>query len=155
ILQGVRQLSLDLRPSHLDDLGLAAALRWYLDAQAQRAGLKAEVQVGALPDDLSAATATTCFRVVQEAVTNVVRHARATRVSSTPECVQGMVAISARDDGVGFGVAAARRRALAGESMGLLGLEERVDLAGGRSSIESASGGRGTIVRAWLPGAVR
>src|SRR5262249_49404445 len=99
--------------------------------------------------------ATTCFRVVQEAVTNVVRHARATRISITLECVEGMVAISVRDDGVGFDVAAARRRALAGESMGLLGLEERVDLAGGRSSMESGWGGRGTIVRAGLPGAVR
>ncbi len=155
ILQGVRQLSLDLRPSLLDDLGLAAALRWYVDAQAQRAGLVADVLVGTLPEDLSAATATTCFRVVQEAVTNVVRHSRASRIWVTLECAGNTLTISVRDDGIGFDAAAAHGRALAGESMGLLGLEERVDLAGGRSSIESAPGGQGTTVRAWLPMAVR
>jgi len=151
ILEGVRQLSLDLRPSLLDDLGLAAALRWYVEAQAQRAGLTAEVVTGPLPDDLPTATATTCFRVVQEAVTNVVRHARATRIRVALESVDASLAVSITDDGIGFDATAARRRALAGESLGILGLEERVDLAGGRSSIESSSGGRGTVVHAWLP----
>jgi signal transduction histidine kinase len=151
ILEGVRELSLDLRPSLLDDLGLAAALRWYVGAQAQRAGLTAEVSTGTLPEDLSAAIATTAFRIVQEAVTNVVRHARATRIDVTVECVGGGLVISVGDDGTGFDVAAARRRALAGGSLGLLGLEERVHLAGGLSSIESTSGGLGTTVRAWLP----
>ncbi len=150
ILEGVRQLSLDLRPSLLDDLGLAAALRWYVGAQAQRAGLTAEIVAGTLPSDLSIAIATTCFRVVQEAVTNVVRHARATRIEVTLECVDGGLTVSVTDDGIGFDAATARRRALAGESLGILGLEERVDLAGGRSRIESA-GGQGTTVHAWLP----
>jgi len=88
---------------------------------------------------------------VQEAVTNVVRHARATRIRVTIECVDAGLTISITDDGIGFDTTAARRRALAGESLGILGLEERVDLAGGRSSIESSSGGRGTTVHAWLP----
>jgi signal transduction histidine kinase len=84
ILHGVRRLSLDLRPSLLDDLGLAAALRWYVGAQAQRAGLAEEVIAGAVPADLPSALATTCFRVAQEAVTNVVRHAHATRAHRDP-----------------------------------------------------------------------
>src|SRR5262245_5701695 len=150
ILQGVRQMSLDLRPSLLDDLGLAAALRWYVGAQAQRAGLIAEVVTDSLTDDLSTAAATTCYRVVQEAVTNVVRHARATRISVALARAEGGFELSIHDDGVGFDVTAARRRALQGTSMGLFGLEERVELAGGRSAIESAPG-RGTTVRAWLP----
>ena len=150
ILEGVRQLSLDLRPSLLDDLGLAVALRWYVDAQAERAGLTSEVVTGALPDDLPTDTATTCFRIVQEALTNVVRHARATRVWVTLERADAGLTVSITDDGIGFDVTTARQRALAGESLGILGLEERVDLAGGRSSIESAPGG-GTTVRAWLP----
>jgi signal transduction histidine kinase len=150
MLQGVRQMSLDLRPSLLDDLGLAAALHWYVTAQAQRAGLSAEVVAGALPDDLSMAAATTCYRVVQEAVTNVVRHARATRLTVTLASAERGLELSIHDDGCGFDVAAARRQALHGASMGLFGLEERVELAGGRSTIESVPG-QGTTIRAWLP----
>jgi signal transduction histidine kinase len=122
-----------------------------VEAQAQRAALTPEVVTETLPDDLPTATATTCFRFVQEAVTNVLRHARATRVRVTLQCVDAGLTISITDDGIGFDVTAARRRALAGESLGILGLEERVDLAGGHSSIESSPGGHGTTVRAWLP----
>jgi GAF domain-containing protein len=150
ILRGVRRLSLDLRPSLLDDLGLPAALRWYVGAQAERAGLAAEVVAGALPRDLSPALATSCFRIVQEAVTNVVRHARATRLTVTLDCADATLDLTVSDDGAGFDVPAARRRALEGESLGLLGLEERAELAGGRSVIESAPG-QGTTVRVSLP----
>lgn len=150
ILRGVRRLSLDLRPSLLDDLGLAAAVRWYVGAQAQRAGLAAEVVADALPGDLSPALATTCFRIVQEAVTNVVRHARATRLTVTLEFANATLDLTVSDDGAGFDVPAARRQALEGSSLGLLGLEERAELAGGRSVIESAPG-RGTTVRVSLP----
>jgi GAF domain-containing protein len=150
ILRGVRRLSLDLRPSLLDDLGLPAALRWYVGAQAQRAGFAAEVVAGALPDDLSPALATTCFRIVQEAVTNVVRHARATRLTVTLEFANAALDLTVSDDGAGFDVPVARRQALEGSSLGLLGLEERAELAGGRSVIESTPG-RGTTVRVSLP----
>lgn len=150
ILQGVRRMSLDLRPSLLDDLGLAAAVRWYVGAQAQRTGLTAEVEASALPALLPAALATTCFRIVQEAVTNVVRHAKARRLIVILEAADARLTVLVRDDGAGFDVGAARRRALAGGSLGLLGLEERVELAGGRARIES-SPGRGTTVRVDLP----
>jgi len=145
ILQGVRQMSLDLRPSLLDDLGLAVALRWYVAAQAQRAGLTAEVLAGALPEDLSTAAATTCYRVVQEAVTNVVRHAGATRLVTLASAESGLE-LSIREDGCGFDVATVRRQALHGASMGLFGFEERVDSSRPRSSSRrngaSASVGR-------------
>ena len=150
ILQGVRRMSLDLRPSLLDDLGLGAALRWYVGGQAQRAGLTAEVVAGSLPPDLAPALATTCFRIVQEAVTNVVRHARASRLTVTLALGEGTLHLAIADDGTGFDVAAARRRALEGGSLGLLGIEERAELAGGRSVIESTPR-RGTIVRVSLP----
>src|SRR5206468_4900047 len=71
-LHQVRTLSLDLRPSMLDDLGLVAALRWYLDRQAQRAGFKAAVVADSLPQPIAAEIASACFRVAQEAGTNVV-----------------------------------------------------------------------------------
>lgn len=150
ILHGVRQLSLDLRPSLLDDLGLAAALRWYVGAQAERSGIAGEVATEPLPENLPASIATTCFRIAQEAVTNAIRHARGTRITVTLRCAANELEVSVGDDGIGFDVAGAHRRAIEGASAGLLGLEERVELAGGRSSIVSAPG-RGTILRAWLP----
>ena len=150
VLKSVRQLSLDLRPSLLDDLGLVAALQWFVRARAESAGLTgavvADVPESAVPADL----ATTCFRVVQEAVTNVIRHARATHVWVEVRRRDSGLEVGIRDDGVGFDVAAAHRRARAGTSLGLLSLTERVELAGGRSTFESAPG-RGTTVRAWFP----
>ncbi len=149
-LQDVRQLSLDLRPSLLDDLGLIPALQWLVRVRGERAGLVgavvADLPEGAVPDDL----AITCFRVVQEAVTNVMRHARATQLWVELRRRAGELELVIRDDGVGFDVEAAYRRARSGTSLGLLSLEERVELAGGRSVIESGPG-RGTTVRVWLP----
>jgi signal transduction histidine kinase len=150
LLGGVRRLALDLRPSSLDDLGLEAALRGYVTAQARRAGLDTLVTVGPLRAEPSAALATTCFRITQEAVTNVLRHARARRVCvDLRERADGLD-LTIEDDGVGFDVAAARARAIEGTSVGLLGMEERVELAGGRFSIDSVIG-RSTVVRVWLP----
>jgi len=149
ILAGVRQLSLDLRPSLLDDLGLAAALRWYVDAQAQRAGLTAAVIIDALDREPGPDLAITCFRVAQEAVTNVVRHAAARRIELELRQRSGALELAVRDDGVGFDVTAARERAGRGASLGLLGLEERVEMAGGRVSIDSSPSG--TEIRVSFP----
>jgi signal transduction histidine kinase len=149
-LQQVRNLSLDLRPSLLDDLGLVAALRWYIDRQAQRGGLAAEFVTD--PPGLRAPTTleTTCFRVTQEALTNVLRHAKARKVRV--ELRQSDVELQLRicDDGSGFDVAAARRRAARGGSLGLLGMQERVVLIGGRIDIQSAPG-RGSEIDVRFP----
>ena len=153
VLAAARQLSLDLRPSMLDDLGLASAVRWYVDAQAQRAGLAASVIMDGLDHEPAPDLAITCFRVVQEAVTNVVRHARARRVEVALIERDGALELVIRDDGVGFDVAAARGRAARGESLGLLGLEERVELAGGRVTLDSSPSG--TVIRARFPAAGR
>src|ERR1700722_14542773 len=89
LLQQARQISLDLRPPLLDDLGLVPALRWYLDQQAQRAGLRIEFFADPTLERMSPEIETACFRVAQEGLTNVVRHARAQTVSvelhRTPE----------------------------------------------------------------------
>ena len=79
-MQQVREQSLDLRPSVLDDLGLAAALLWYVDREAQRAGLVSEVVTGSIETHLPPELETACFRIAQEAITNVVRHAQARQV---------------------------------------------------------------------------
>src|SRR4030095_12799203 len=108
ILRVVRQLSLDLRPSLLDDLGLAAALRWYVGAQAERSGISGDVVTEDVPADLPAATATPCYRIAQEAVTNAIRHARATRITVTLGSTANQLEISVSDNGIGFDVDTAR-----------------------------------------------
>jgi PAS domain S-box-containing protein len=150
LVRQARDLSLDLRPSLLDDLGLTAAIRWYLERHQSRFGGEATL-VGDLADlRLPAPVETACFRVAQEALTNVARHAGARAVSVELRRVDGEVEMTVRDDGAGFDVAAARRRATAGHSMGILGMEERVMLAGGQLTLTSSIG-VGTEIRVRLP----
>lgn len=149
-LQQVRNISLDLRPSLLDDLGLVSALRWYVDNQAQRAGLTAAFNVAPPDLRLPADLETDCFRVAQEALTNAIRHAHATRVEVSLQSTGHGVRLLIRDNGVGFNVAHALAQAAHGKSLGLVGLRERAALAGGRLEIISTRG-RGTEVRAWFP----
>ncbi|MGC8780434.1 MAG: histidine kinase [Anaerolineae bacterium] len=149
-LQQVRNISLDLRPSLLDDLGLVPALRWYVDSQARRAGLAARFT--AMPADLRLAPhlETHCFRVAQEAITNVIRHAHATQMDVSLDSTGHGVRLIVRDNGVGFNVAQALEQSMHGKSMGLSGLRERAALIGGRVDIFSKKG-HGTEVRAWFP----
>jgi PAS domain S-box-containing protein len=138
-LQQVRDLSLELRPSLLDDFGLAAALEWYVGRQAQRSGLDLQLEVDpGLSPRLPAEIETACYRIVQEALTNVVRHAQARQVHIALAQRENELSLLIRDDGVGFDVAAAHARAASGASLGLLGMEERATLAGGQLEIASA-----------------
>ncbi|MDQ6733364.1 MAG: sensor histidine kinase [Nitrospirota bacterium] len=150
IMQHVRDLSLDLRPSLLDDLGLVSAVRWYVARQAERAGWEAntlaEDSLSHLPADMAVA----CYRVVQEAITNVMRHAQARHVNVGLHKDDRELRIVVSDDGVGFDVMHAQQRAAQGESLGLLGMEERIRLLEGRLSIRSSSG-TGTEVTASIP----
>jgi PAS domain S-box-containing protein len=145
-MQTVRDLALDLRPSVLDDLGLAAALRWYADRFARGAGFDMRVSIDPFPP-LPPELETACFRVAQEALTNVARHAQAHRVGLDLKALPEGIELSVRDDGIGFDVAAAREHAISGASMGLLGMQERVLLVGGELDISSPPGG-GTWLRA-------
>jgi signal transduction histidine kinase len=149
-LQQVRTLSLDLRPSMLDDLGLVAALRWYTDRQAQRGGLAVEFDADPLDSRLPAQLETACFRVAQEALVNVLRHAQAGRVKVELRLRDSELHLLVGDDGVGFDVRAAQERAARGASLGLLGMQERAQLAGGRIDIASAPAA-GTHIRAVFP----
>jgi signal transduction histidine kinase len=141
VIQSVRDLSFDLHPAVLDDLGLASALRQHADRLAQGAGFSVDVDVRInrerLPPQLEAA----CFRIVQEALSNVVRHARATHATVTVDEASAGVTVTVRDDGVGFDVDRVRHDRRAG--IGILGLHERAALAGGtveiRSGIESGT----------------
>ena len=152
VQEQVRDLSLNLRPSMLDDLGLEAALRWYTGRQAILGGLQAEVRADPLEQRLDPMIETECFRVAQGALTNVVKYAKAHTVtvelSKNDEDEQ--LHLSVRDDGVGFDVASVRERAVRGASLGLLSMEERAELAGGGLEYDSTPG-RGTEVHAWFP----
>jgi PAS domain S-box-containing protein len=149
-IQQVRSLSLDLRPPMLDDLGLAAAIKWYVEEQARRTGLKAQLVAPPSAVMLPPEAQSSCFRVVQEALTNVVRHARARHVWLELRQQDNGLDLTIRDDGVGFDAAAARQGAACGRSFGLLGMQERVEMLGGRITIESETG-RGTTLRVWFP----
>jgi PAS domain S-box-containing protein len=150
VLEQVRDLSLSLRPSMLDDLGLEPALRWYTSRQAALAGLEAEFRVDALADRLDPVVETACFRVAQEALTNVVRHAHARAVAVEMRNQGERLHLFVRDDGVGFDVAALREQAVLGASLGLLSMEERATLTDGGLECKSAPG-QGTEIHAWFP----
>ena len=150
VLEQVQDISLNLRPSMLDDLGLEPALVWLTNRQAELAGLKGEVQADALEHRLDPGIETECFRVAQEALTNVVRHAQAKAVTVELRQADGQIHLRVRDDGIGFDVPAVREKAVRGGSLGLLSMEERAVLAGGGLEFNPAPG-RGTEVHAWFP----
>jgi signal transduction histidine kinase len=135
----VRDLSADLRPLLLDDLGLVVALRWYLERQTRSLNIAAKFVSGSLDEDdrFSPEVETACFRIVQEGVTNIVRHARATQVSVRLERVVSELILLITDDGAGFD--ARMIRSSSGTStLGLRGMEERALALGGTITIDSA-----------------
>ncbi len=149
-LERVRQLSLSLRPPQLDDLGLAAALRSHLDRQARVAGLASHFDSLEAPQEIAPETETACFRVAQEAINNVLRHARARNLWLRLFMAGGRLALSVRDDGRGFDVESVRRRDGVAASLGLAGMEERTALVGGSFELRSTLG-QGTVMLATFP----
>ena len=139
----VRNMSLLLRPSMLDDLGLVPALQWHAREVARRHGVKVRVAADAVEDELPDEHRTCAYRVVQEALQNVVRHAQATSARVTLRLDADKLAVMVQDDGKGFD---AKRE----KGVGLLGMEERVKRLGGSLRIDSEPG-TGTLVTALLP----
>ena len=144
-----RSLSLDLRPPMLDHLGLPATLRWYVEREAERTGFSATCRVHPPELRLDTRLETTLFRIAQEALTNVTRHAAATTVMVSLTAAGDTVELTIQDDGGGFDVNLARARALAGASFGICGMEERATFAGGHLTIRSTA--FGTAVKGVFP----
>lgn len=143
----VGRLARGLHPSVLDDMGLAVAVRRYIRDYTTSFGIAVDTQMEDLSHALPPITATTLYRILQEALTNVARHARA-RAVSVELLQQGtMLTLVVRDDGVGFDGGTALREA---RGLGLHGMRERVALLGGSVEIESRPG-HGTVVRAQIP----
>ncbi len=145
----IRRLIYDLRPSILDDLGLAAALRWYAKSLLDPKGIEWNLTLSGLQLRLPPALETVAFRVVQEALTNVLRHSHATRVAVSVSVAGRELSVHIEDNGRGFD---ARETASPGRGggFGLLGMRERVELVGGRWEVDSTPG-EGTVVRVTLP----
>ena len=144
-IQAVRRIATELRPSVLDQLGLRAAVEWLVQETAKRTGLAITFDADEfprLPDEV----ASHAFRIIQEALTNAVRHARATRVEVTVRRSPSALTLSVRDNGVGFTV-----RPLNGQqSLGLVGMRERALACGGTLMIRGEPG-RGTEITATIP----
>jgi signal transduction histidine kinase len=146
-LNELQRLIADLRPSHLDDLGLPAALRWYAGEVQARVPLPIQVEVSGEQRPIEAVMNTTLFRVAQEAVTNVVKHAEATAVRIMLTYSAECVCLRIEDTGRGFDVSAAKAQRTA---WGLMGMEERASLLGGKFALTSQPG-RGTCVEVTIP----
>jgi len=141
-----RRISADLRPLVLDDLGLVSAAEWLVQEFTQRTGIPCELAVGSPDLELKDPHATAIFRVLQESLTNVARHAQARRVEVGLARADGAVTLSVRDNGRGFNPGDPRRP----NSFGLMGLRERMSLLGGEVRIESQPG-RGTTLHVQIP----
>jgi signal transduction histidine kinase len=150
LVDQVRTLSLELRPTVLDELGLAAALEWYCQQQIPRLGLQVYYTGEPVLPRPSPAVETACFRVVQEAVTNVARHAQTQKVWIILRQEGGELHLTVRDEGVGFNVETSRKGSMTGVGLGLQGMDERVQLIEGRLDIRSAPG-YGTEIHVWVP----
>jgi PAS domain S-box-containing protein len=137
-LTKIRELSLELRPSLLDDLGLAAALRWYAERYTARSGIAATVtidaEIGRIPHDVE----TACFRIAQEALTNTARHAGATKASVLIERQNGLLCLSISDNGIGFDSDRYLHGSSSASALGLRGIQERTLAIRGRVEINSA-----------------
>jgi signal transduction histidine kinase len=143
-LQDVRRLAVQLRPAALDDFGLPAALTRLAATVSEQSGTQVDLEAHLGEQRLAGEVETTLYRIVQEALTNVVKHAEATRASVTLTRKPGSVVAVVEDDGRGFDVAAANG------GLGLIGMRERLAVVGGRLSIE-ASPGSGTTLVAEVP----
>ena len=150
-LENVRRLALELRPSVLDDLGLAAALRRYAAEYTGRFKIPVDVQIVGLEDRrLAAEVETALYRIVQEALTNVAKYANATHVSVLLEHRDGQLTAIVEDNGCGFDAEQVLRTGAAENRLGLYGMRERAELIGGTLTIESQMG-CGTTVYVRIP----
>ena len=146
----IHELSFDLRPSMLDDLGLVPTLRWHLNRFRKRTNIEAEFEVVDLDERPDADTETVLYRVVQEAVNNVGKHSEAKKVTVRLQRKRDVIAGYIEDDGKGFDVNEVSRKEEPGVGIGLIGMRERVSILGGSLSIDSRKG-HGTRISLEVP----
>jgi signal transduction histidine kinase len=143
----VHRFARELRPSVLDDLGLIPALHSFVTAFAKRTHLCIRLKIFAGVEQLDAAKRTVLYRVAQESLTNVARHARATQVEMGIEKISRVVQMKIQDNGKSFPV---QRTLQKNNRLGLLGMRERVEMIGGSFNVESVPG-QGTTIKVEIP----
>jgi signal transduction histidine kinase len=146
----LNRMAWELRPMALDDLGLRSAMTHYLEEWGERARMHVDLEIALDERRLPAAVETVLFRVLQEAITNVVKHSGADRVGVVLEAVDGEVRLIVEDNGRGFARDDHATHAFGMKHLGLLGVRERLALVGGRLEVESAPGD-GTTVYVCVP----
>jgi signal transduction histidine kinase len=146
----LRRIASELRPSVLDDLGLAPAIEWQAQQFQARTGIVCHCELSQENIKLNAEQSTAVFRIFQETLTNVLRHARATRVDVSIKAHGGFFVLSVKDNGIGISQSEKSEQ----HSLGLLGMRERAHLIGGELSITSSQG-QGTVVNLRVPVAGR
>ena len=161
-LRAIRNLSIDLRPSALDDLGLLPALRWYIKEYQQKCSIEVEFQATGFKERLPAEIETALYRIVQESLTNTARHANAHKVCITLKEEVDEVHATISDDGCGFDIQALQKTSVQergpglesgsglGRGLGLIGMQERAVLLDGSLDITSHPG-QGTTVEVHIP----
>jgi signal transduction histidine kinase len=145
-IRTVRRIATSLRPKVLDDLGLIAALEWQMDELQRRTGLRCRFRSNVREIALDQERATACFRIVQESLTNVVRHSQATVVTVRLRLLGATLTLEVSDNGRGITEAELANV----KSLGILGMKERAFLLGGSVSVARGDHG-GTTVRVDLP----
>ena len=149
MLEDLRKNIWDLRPTILDDLGLIPAIRWYARMRLQEIGIQLNFELGE-NIRLAPYLETTLFRITQEAVTNILRHAEAETVTIRLKWEGNRVCLQVEDDGRGFDVGRIAGEAVTRKQLGLLGIQERVSIVGGQAIIDS-SPGHGTRLQVFVP----
>ncbi|MBI5943291.1 MAG: sensor histidine kinase [Chloroflexi bacterium] len=150
LLENLRKVIWDLRPSILDDLGLIPAIRWYAQTNLDEKGIQVEMKVGIGAMRLPPHLETMLFRILQEAVSNIVRHAKASNVIISLRPEGNHVILEVRDNGRGFDVERTTGDAVTRKQLGLLGMQERASLVNGLVKVESTPG-VGTTLRVYIP----
>ncbi len=146
VLENLRRLAMDLRPATLDHLGLVAALRQYSEIIASQCNVDIQFEAIGLEKRLPDHTEVALYRIVQEALTNVIRHARASRVDILLERHEGRIVIMVEDNGIGF----AHNLQLKPGHLGLIGMQERAEMLGGKLTVETQPG-KGTTILIEIP----
>src|SRR5450631_638952 len=149
-LEKLHQLAMDLRPPQLDQLGLKEALEWLAERQSAISGIVVTCKSTGADARAPAAIESACYRIAQEARNNATRHSKAKQVAINLESDGALLKLVVRDDGVGFDEPSERLHTIRSGSMGLIGMEERAHLAGGRLKLRSVPGS-GTTVSAIFP----
>ncbi|MCX7942243.1 MAG: sensor histidine kinase [Dictyoglomaceae bacterium] len=148
-IEQVRNLSLNLRPSLLDDLGLLSSLKWYVEREKKRNNLNIEYVFDFQQEKINKDLSINIFRIIQEGLTNIIKHAQARNIFLEIKEEGENILITIKDDGIGFDVEKIWEKVKEGRALGILGIKERVELFNGNMEIKSKKG-EGTEIKITL-----